>query len=84
MLVEIKNDGKLYAKFYIDFPNEKLDIEYGPDSTIKSIDNIFVYPDGYHFDFSTVRAFLRNRGINEGAKKRTYRKIDDAVEISIL
>lgn len=84
MLVEIKNHGKLYAKFNIDFENEKLDIAYGPDQTIKSIDNIFIYPDGYHFNFSTVRAFLRNRGVEARAKKQVYGNIDDAVEVIVL
>lgn len=84
MLVEIKNSGKLYARFNIDFKNETLDIEYGPDRSVKSIDSIFIYPDGYLFNYATVKAYLRNRGVSEGAQKRVYRNIDDAVEIFII
>ena len=83
MFVEIKHNGKLYAKLNMDYENENLDIEYGPDRNVKSIDSIFIYPDGYCFDYTTVKAFLRNRGIDEYAKKKVYRNIDDSVEISI-
>lgn len=84
MLVEIKKDNKNYAKLNIDFKNEKMDVEYGPNRSIKSIDNIFIYPDGYDFSFKTVKAFLRGRGINEKSKTKLYKNIDDSIEITVL
>lgn len=84
MLIEIKNGNKTYAKLDIDFKNEKLDVSYGPDRSIKSIDNIFIYPDGYDFSFKTVKVFLKGRGIDEESRSKVYKNIDDFVEITVM
>lgn len=83
MIAEILDKGRLHSRFNIDFERRCLDIIDGPNSDVPFVNRIFMYSDGFKFNYDTVSTYLYNRGITSETSSGSYTNIDDDVELII-
>ncbi len=84
MLIEIFYMQKLYARFKIDFDAHSLEIIEEPDKEINFINSTFEFPDGFRFNFDTVRNYLKVRKIDKNTRTGVYYNVDSETKIVVI